>query len=441
MRAIKVFGVICVLAGMAFLFWPRPAEDLIVIEQEEVVEPAPIVAAEPPTANAVAAEEPRMAAPDEEFIMEEPIIITETGDEELFHVVSLFFATNRALSADAPDPDDPTGQFTSDDGPLRYGIAEVSIPENHEVGALESQGFLEALFYEPDPEKHVILQRMDLFDVDIVLAEIQRQIDIGDDSTLFYIHGFNTSVETAARRAGQLTYDLNWNGPSFFFSWPSQENFLRYGVDKERARGSRTELLEVFETVAATETDQIVVIAHSMGTDLLAQTLELMEARDSAALAKIKTVILAAPDINEDNFRDDIVPAIDRIDDKYADFTVTVYASAGDTALNISEVTNSALRIGAMSTLTDEQRAALAPVRMVDASQAETNFFGHTYINDNATVIEDVYCLLLKGPDPAKRASLEGLPDPDDGPAFRIRPKVPNVALDGDGPGGQYQCD
>ena len=47
MRAIKVFGVICVLAGMAFLFWPRPAEDLIVIEQEEVVEPAPTVAAEP----------------------------------------------------------------------------------------------------------------------------------------------------------------------------------------------------------------------------------------------------------------------------------------------------------------------------------------------------------------------------------------------------------
>lgn len=430
MRLIQGIVIVCLLAGLAYLGWSLLAED----PAKAVPESVDSTAGGAPATRSVG------STSETDSVLEEPLIITETGSKEKFHIVKLFFATNRALSGEA-DPSQLTDQFTADDGDLSYGIAEVSIPKNHEVGVLESQGFIEAIFVEPDPESHVILQQMNVLDVEAVMTELRSQMEKGDKSTLFYIHGFNTGVETAARRAGQLTYDLDWNGPSFFFSWPSQENFMRYGVDKEKARGSRTELAAVFDRIATTDTDRIVVIAHSMGTDLLTQTLELMEARNAPALAKIKTVILAAPDINEDNFRDDIVPAIDRIDDRHPDFTVTVYASAGDLALNISEVTNSASRIGAMSDLTDDQRNALSPVLMVDASGAETNFFGHTYINDNASVIEDVYCMLLKGPTPSARASLEGLPDPATGPRFRIRPKIPNVALDGDGPGGQYTCD
>lgn len=371
-------------------------------------------------------------------VMEQLFTITRG---ELYHEVTLFFATNRA-ERHVANPSTPADKFTTRMGPVSYGIAEVSIPKDHKVGHLESQSWGSALFFEPNPTKHVILQSMDVQDDDDVIAQLQSIMDKDGSSTLFYIHGFNVGVDTAARRAGQLTFDLNWKGPSFFFSWPSLDRGdpFAYNADQETARDSRPALEAVLERVAATDTDRIVIIAHSMGTDLLAQALELMEARDSAALAKIETVILAAPDIRASIFQNSIVPAIEKIQQENEKFTVTVYASANDSALQLSDGINGRERVGIMSTITDAQRAAFHPVLMVDASAAETNFFGHTYINDNPSVIGDVYCMLAKGPDPTKRASLLGVPVPA-GPGFKIANRVRNDTLDNEDGAPQFDCD
>lgn len=430
---------------------PRPVEPRIATPDATVAPAPPAQRPNTLTRRSMQPQAVPQMAPDAPVILEpetsefageepptfQPMIIPAEDSGEPFHMVTLFFATNRALSGD-PNPDTPADQFTAEDDALRYGLAEVSIPVNHQIGHLESQGFIASLFVDPNPEKHVILQSMNLLEEEALLAQMQAALELGEKSTLFYIHGFNTGVDTAARRAGQLTYDLDWKGPSFFFSWPSQDSALEYGNDQEKARGSRHELREVFETITTTDTDRIVVIAHSMGTDLLTQTLEVMEARNSPALSKITTVILAAPDINATNFRNDIVPVIAAITETNPAFNVTLYASAEDSALQISEVTNGVLRIGAMSTLTDEEREAVAPVLMVDASNAVTNFFGHTYINDNPSVIHDVYCMINDRAAPGSRSTLEGSPDPENGPAFRIRP---NGTLDNPTSGAQFECD
>lgn len=164
---------------------------------------------------------------------------------EEFHAVRLYFATNRGLSD--PDADHPADQFDAVLSDLKYGVAEVSIPVNHQMGHLEDQGWLESLFVAPDPRKHVILQSMDVMPADDVMAEISEIIGAGHNSTLLYIHGFNVGVDTAARRAGQLTYDLNWTGPSFFFSWPSQNSAAAYVPDLGNARASRPALEAVLE--------------------------------------------------------------------------------------------------------------------------------------------------------------------------------------------------
>lgn len=438
MRWILGLGAVCVAVFLAYAFLAQDRETPEAVLMPEVAEPVPPVPVQTPPQPRMAAPEPpepdAIMAPDD-MPLEAPIIVEDAG--EPYHIVRLFFATNRGLTGETAPP---AAQFNREDDALRYGVAEVSIPLNHEVGHLESQGFVASLFVDPDPKRHVILQTMDVLDVDLVMQLLEDEIEQEGPSTLLYVHGFNTNVDTAARRAGQLTYDLDWQGPSFFFVWPSQENMLAYTRDRTRANGSRNELLQVMERIAATETDRIVIIAHSMGTDLVSKTLELMEARNSPALAKIKTVILAAPDIDAQNFRDDIVPAFDRIDDTYPDFNVTAYTSAEDSALQLSEITNGALRVGVMTEITEEDRQAFLPVQMIDATGAETNFFGHTYINDNATVIEDVFCILTDSNDPKERASLEPIPETA-GPLYRIRQKIRNVTLDSDGPGGLFQCD
>lgn len=396
----------------------------------------------------------------EAFVAAEPILeeLATITRGDLYHDVTLFFASNRALSTDI-DISTPAEQFTTRFGRLRYGIAKVTIPKDHIVGHLETQGWASSWLSEPNPEKYVILETMDPRPEDTVMAQMEAVMAKGGTSTLLYIHGFNVSVDTAARRAGQLTYDLNWKGPSFFFSWPSlnRGDPLGYNADQERARDSRPALEAVINRIAETDTDRIVIIAHSMGTDLLAQALELMEARKSPALAKIETVILAAPDINASIFQNAIVPAINSIKQQNEKFSVTVYASANDSALLLSDGLNGRERIGVMSSISDTQRSAFSPVVMVDASLAETNFFGHTYINDNPSVIADVYCMLQKGPEPTFRASLEGVPDPE-GPGFRIpgwetaedeeegeetegQDNEPDGTLDNSAEGPQFVCD
>jgi len=376
-----------------------------------------------------------IAASEEEFpvdsiVMEEPVIIEPIeeaifieDDEDAYDIVTLFFATNRAMIAE-PATAKPADMFEAVEGDdIIYGTAEVSIPPNHEIGHLETQGWVQSLFSEPNPEKHVILQSM-----------------LPSTSVLFYIHGFNTGLDTAARRAGQLTYDLDWAGPSFFFSWPSQNSFKDYPNDKEKARGSRNDLQQVFEEIAKTDAERIVVIAHSMGTDLLTQTLERMALNSPDALAKIKNVILAAPDINATNFRTDIVPVFRQMREADETFNVTLYASEQDSALQVSEALQGDKRIGMLPRPDADERARMFPVQVVDATNAVTNFFGHTYINDNPTVIEDVYCMINNRPLPTQRATLVGVPNPE-GPLFQISAKERAVTVDNDAEGSHFQCD
>ena len=379
--------------------------------------------------------------PDPEASIEpEPIFIEQPDDAEAYDVVDMFFATNRAMAQDI-DTGTPADQFLAvDGGEVIYGTAQVSIPPNHEIGHLESQNWFQALVSEPNPDKHVILQGMTPLDKDEVMRLLGDEMSISSSSVLFYIHGFNTGLDTAARRAGQLTYDLDWTGPSFFFSWPSQDSFKDYPNDKEKARGSRNDLQEVFETIASTDAERIVVIAHSMGTDLLAQTLDRMSLNSPDALAKIKNVILAAPDINATNFKSDIVPVFRQMRAEDENFSVTLYASAKDSALQVSEALQGDMRIGMLSRPTASEREALKPVQVVDATSAVTNFFGHTYINDNPTVIEDVYCMINNRPLPTQRATLQGVPNPE-GPEFKIVARARVTDAENIEQGSQFLCD
>ena len=375
-----------------------------------------------------------------EPIFEEAIVVEDIDPEHAYTTVEMFFATNRALNP-GPPTDRPDDKFLDIEGPeVIYGTADVSIPPNHEIGHLETQSWFSSLISEPNPEKHVILQDMMPLDKDEVMRLLGEEMTFSSTSVLFYIHGFNTGLDTAARRAGQLTYDLDWTGPSFFFSWPSQASFKDYPNDKEKARGSRNDLQLVFEEIAKTDAERIVVIAHSMGTDLLTQTLERMSLNSPDALAKIKNVILAAPDINATNFRTDIVPVFRQMREADETFNVTLYASTEDSALQVSEALQGDLRIGMLATPTEAQRAQLLPIQIIDATSAVTNFFGHTYINDNPTVIEDVYCMINNRPLPTQRATLVGAPNPE-GPEFRIRAKERAVTVDSDAEGPHFQCD
>ncbi len=342
-----------------------------------------------------------------------PKSVAPEAIEEDFVKVSMYYATNRGLRPEAErDPGDPSSRYNNERGTMRYGVADISIPRDHRMGHLETPNWLMKKLVGFEQEKHVTLLDVREWDRDKMLAELKETLAAVEDSALLaFVHGYNTSYRKAARRAGQLTYDLGFDGPSIFFSWPSQDRTEAYTVDSQNAEWSVPHMTEFLEHITSREADQVIVIAHSMGTRLLTKGLARLADKDPEAAARVTTVILAAPDIDAQIFREELLPKF-----KALPRAITLYASDGDTALKASKAVNGFHRIGDAS----QGLFPMPGVDLIDASGAKSDFFGHTYFGDNATILSDMYELLQNLNAAKDRPGLEQVDTPD-GPYWRIR--------------------
>ena len=388
---------------------PPPSDDVVPTDGDgasapEVVELEPVIVEEMSAENAGEAMEGRGV----EEIMPEPIIIEEAmempapfEDDETHRDVPIFFATNRALNPE-PDADDPASTFTDDYDTLRYGTGIVSIPREHRMGELESQGWFASLMFDPDIEKHVILQNLQPWSKEVAMQMLAGELASSENAVLMYVHGFNTSLDKAARRAGQLTYDLAWDGPSFLFSWPSRGRAINYLSDSTMAQRSVPDLKQVLRDLAAKDPDRIIVIAHSMGTRIISEAMAELVAENDPAAAEITTIVLAAPDIDEVVFRTRLFPRFQQATSTH----FTLYASAEDSALKASKEANGFRRIGD----TTDGVPRLPGIDVIDATGVVSDFFGHTYFGDNTSILSDIYEMVHSGSPVDQRAMLAPVP-------------------------------
>lgn len=341
-----------------------------------------------------------------DYLAEDQAVMADTPatveDGESYATVTLTFATNRNQiePGDLSDAASALGDFNV---PLWYGTAEVSIPDSHQAGQLEGQTWMVSMISAPNPEEHVILQAIEEMDRTDAIARIQDQLAV-EDAVLLYVHGYNTTFEKAARRAGQLAYDLNWTGPAMFYSWPSRGQARMYTADQTMALRSERAMAQVLTDLAETDAGNIVVIAHSMGTQIFTQAYQELVETNPEAAGRITTVVLAAPDIDVGVFHDEIVPAFEAI----GSTRVALYASAEDDALRASRAVNGFARIGD----TSEGVAAIPGVDIIDATGAVSDFFGHTYFGDNATILSDIFGMVREGLDPPQRPTLSEVTTP-----------------------------
>jgi esterase/lipase superfamily enzyme len=211
---------------------------------------------------------------------------------------------------------------------------------------------------------------------------------------LLFVHGFNVGYADAMRRTGQLSYDLGFGGITFCYSWPSQGEVAKYPVDKENSEWTAPHLAKVLgDLQRETRFEKVHVIAHSMGARVL--SLALSEAREAGFSLDLHNVILAAPDMDADIFREQILPKI-----KGSARRLTMYASSGDQALNLSTKFNGSRRLGLSG-----DGLVVVPELMdtVDASGVDTSLLGHSYYGSQGPVVEDLFKLVIKGLLPPER--------------------------------------
>jgi esterase/lipase superfamily enzyme len=329
-----------------------------------------------------------------------------------YHLVRVYYSTNRKQSA-SPLPD---AHYTGDRGALSFGVVTVALPKAHEVGELEAPSILR-LEFTADPEKHVMLQSLKVLDTGAWRAEIaKRATALGNPGILVFIHGYNSSFADAARRAGQLAFDLRFGGSTVLFSWPSRAATLEYTVDEQAAEWSIPDMKAVLASLATIAPGApIYVIAHSMGNRVFTRGFKALLDEDPGKRRPFRQIVLAAPDVDADVFAREIGPAILGKGPR-----VTLYASSNDKALAVSRgVHGGYRRLGESG----KDLVIMQGLDTVDASTVSTEFLGHSYFGDSDTVMSDLKYVIRKSLPPEQREqfALERVRDAAIGQYWRFK--------------------
>ena len=306
------------------------------------------------------------------------------GTEPKAHTLDLFYVTDRDSHPSGRD------DFGTERGKVSYGIASVGIPPNHEIGQREAPSVFRFEWSE-DERKHIALKGLLPMDRTEFLQQLGWAIDKSRDKrVMVFVHGYNTSFSDATRLVAQFATDLKFSGPVLLFSWPSQGSLTGYTVDETNAEWAQTHLVQTLKDLLDdTPAKRIYLVAHSMGTRVLTRAyITLAGDRWVDTPNAMREMILVAPDIDADLFRQDIAPRMAK-----TSIHITLYASSGDRALLASRAFHGYARAGDSG----EGLVILPGVETVDASDTSSGLIGHNYFTEDRRIMEDIYGILQTG--------------------------------------------
>ncbi len=284
-------------------------------------------------------------------------------------LVKVFYATDRNQTGSK----DWSNFYGHDRADLTFGTAQVSVPKRRDVGSLPTTGWYEYVFrIAPDPAKNLILESIDpaprarFFDG---LKQTVAKSTLKEE--LIFIHGFNTSFEDGLYRAATLAVDLNINGASILYSWPSDGSVMGYVMDRDELTMKAKKDLAAFIYDVATKTgaQKVHVIAHSMGNAYLLSALEQLQLDHPGARGIIDELIFASPDVDAEDFSDR-APAVAALAHR-----TTLYSSSADEALRLSQMVQGHARAG-----NHQPPLFVQNLQTIDTTKAQGSFdfIGHS---------------------------------------------------------------
>jgi esterase/lipase superfamily enzyme len=189
------------------------------------------------------------------------------------------------------------------------------------------------------------------------MEAIQADLANSEGRLLVYVHGYFNSFQDAAERVQVIRRQTGFVGPIVVFSWPSVACVLPpscYTRDEENALWTQPQFDRILGALLADPaTTDIALVAHSMGNRIVLRGI--VEAdRSVGALSrqKLRTIILASPDVDREMFGRDYLSVLDQ-----PNRSTTIYASQVDQALGVSRRVHGYPRAGeTVCTRTDEAR-------------------------------------------------------------------------------------
>lgn len=213
-------------------------------------------------------------------------------------IETIFVGTTRSYDA-------ATGEFgSSRSSTLSLAKYDISIPPDRNPGEIRWPKEGRA----PDPTRDFVTTSAVLypdakgFERDLHRAIVSKPPQ--ERTVVLFVHGFNNTFAEGLYRMAQLVHDLDMPGIAVHYSWPSAAKPLGYVHDKDSALYGRDGFEKLFNDIVAAGADKIIVVGHSMGSQLLVESLRQMDIRNPANLKRhLGGVVLLSPDIDVEVFR------------------------------------------------------------------------------------------------------------------------------------------
>ncbi|MCA8882142.1 MAG: alpha/beta fold hydrolase [Rhodobacteraceae bacterium] len=265
---------------------------------------------------------------------------------------------------------------------LSYHKVGILLPPERDVGELRWGGTGRI-----DPNRHITASRVQPLDgtagFQRSLRDDLRRTGTREREVLVFVHGYNTNFAEATARFAQMMHDMRLPAVPVLFSWPSQARALGYVYDRDSVLISRDRLRQLLLEVRAAGADRILLAAHSMGAQLVMETLVQADLAQPGAAARLAdSVVLISPDISVDVFLSQL-SQISRIPQ-----SLIVFTSAEDQALRLSTlVAGNSPRLGKPSTdprLDDTGAIFLDVTAFNDRAHGD---FGHLTVGTSPALI------------------------------------------------------
>lgn len=275
--------------------------------------------------------------------------------------------------------------YSSERGGVRYGYCDISIPPRHEFGEVERPSVFRLELRERD-DRHVVIKRIEEQPAKQFFAALKETVQESSQKDLFvFVHGYNVTFDNAARRTAQMAHDLGFEGAPVFFSWPSQGEFSDYTVDENTITWAVPHLKEfLLDVVRQSDASRIHLIAHSMGNRALTAALRNLRLEFPNHPKFFQEIVLAAPDIDAEEFKNQIAPAIIPAAER-----ITLYASSNDHALMASRLIHGFSRAGESG----ENLVIIPGIDTIDVSQVDESLLGHSYYGGSGPVLQDLQAI------------------------------------------------
>ena len=243
---------------------------------------------------------------------------------------------------------------------MSYAEFVISIPPGHKPGNIEWPSAT------PDARSAFVTVSQRVLDKPTFEAEISRRRGARPPEVGVYVHGYNVNFPEAVFRMAQMVADANIDSVPIVFAWPSEGRETGYVADKDAATFSRDQLAALLTTLARKpDFGRIDVLGHSMGGWLTMEALRQLRLTRQDATIRRLNVVLAAPDIDVDVFREQLA-VIGPLTPP-----LTVLVARDDAALSLSRfVADQHDRVGAADVGDPKIAAAVraADVQVVDIS-------------------------------------------------------------------------